>query len=416
MKARLCLYGRVGANSFCSFLSPLLLTCTLWLVILTSSWAQSIDWQKALGGSKNDYATAITATPDGGFVVTGYTNSNDGDIAGNQGGDHDIWVTKLNAAGTIVWNKTFGGTGDDKAVGIALNPDGGYVLTGTTTSTDGDLNGLHRYTNGPFSYIWVFKLNGSGDIIWKQAQGLARGLYATAITALPAGGYVVAGYYFFSGFKSSGNSFYIMKLSESGEIVRTSSFYGQNGNDELHGITATADGGFVGVGKSSSPYISSSQPPTDHGTNHSNNYTTYDAWVYKYDSAGQIVWYKFIGGSGHDYANAVRETPDGSLLVAGYTESNDGDVAGNNGGGDAWLLKLNSAGTILSQKTIGGTGKDEAKSIGFTPNGDILVVGTTNSTNGDVSGNHGSSDVWLVKLNAISSLIWQKTLGALGLI
>jgi len=136
--------------------------------------------------------------------------------------------------------------------------------------------------------------------------------------------------------------------------------------------------------------------------------------VYKYDSAGQIVWYKFLGGSGHDYANAVKETPDGNLLVAGYTESNDGDVAGNNGGGDAWIVKLNSSGTILSQKTIGGTGNDEAKSIGFTPAGDILVAGTTNSTNGDVSGNHGNSDVWLVKLNALSNLIWQKTLGGAG--
>ncbi len=391
-----------------------LLTAGILLAVSTASVAQVLNWQKTLGGSKDDVATAITATPDGGFVVTGYTNSNDGDIAGNQGGAHDIWVIKLNNAGTIVWKKTFGGTRDDQAVGVALSPDGGYVITGTTTSTDGDLNGLYRYSNGQFTYIFVFKLNSTGDIVWKQAQGLSRGLYATAITALPAGGYVVAGYYFFSGFKSSGNLFYALKLSETGEILSSSSFGGQNGNDELHGITATADGGFVGVGKSSSPYISSSQPPSDHGINHSNNYITYDAWVYKYDNTGQIVWYKFLGGSGHDYANAVKETPDGNLIVAGYTESNDGDVTGNQGGGDAWLLKLNSSGTILSQKTIGGTGNDDAKSIGLTPDGGILVAGTTNSTNGYVIGNHGSQDVWLVKLNASSDLIWQKPLGGFG--
>ena len=75
---------------------------------------------------------------------------------------------------------------------------------------------------------------------------------------------------------------------------------------------------------------------------------------------------------------------------------------------------LNSSGTILSQKTIGGTGNDDAKSIGLTPDGGILVAGTTNSTNGYVIGNHGSQDVWLVKLNASSDLIWQKPLGGFG--
>ena len=86
--------------------------------------------------------------------------------------------------------------------------------------------------------------------------------------------------------------------------------------------------------------------------------------------------------------------------MAGYTESNDGDVSGYHGGDyDAWVVKLNSSGDILWQKCLGGTIDDRAYSIQQTSDGGFIVAGFTVSNDGDVSGNHGASDAWVVKLN-----------------
>lgn len=393
----------------CPRLGLFMLGVTLWLGLFNSSFAQTINWQKALGGTKDDIATAITTTTDGGYIVAGYTASNDGDVSGNHGGASDCWVVKLNTGGDIIWKKTLGGTRDDQANAIMATSDGGYLVAGSTNSSDGDVN-----SGRTFPSLWVIKLNSEGTIVWQRAIEESRGLYATAITAAPNGGYVVAGYLFFQGTKPSGRFFFVLKLTESGDTVWEHYMGGTYGDDVLYAITTTADGGYVVAGKSSSPTIvNSPSPDTDHTKNH-NAYDSYDGWVSKLNSQGDMVWHRFFGGTGLDYANAVKETSDGSLVVSGYTQSTNGDVTGNHGSGDAWVFKLSSTGILLWQKTVGGTGDDEAKAITLSATGDYVVAGSSTSLDGDVSGNKGSRDAWVTKLNTSGNLIWQKSLGGSG--
>ncbi|RAI75936.1 hypothetical protein HMF3257_20380 [Spirosoma telluris] len=397
-------------------MSPLLLVFMLWAGSLSYTTAQVINWQKALGGSKNDSVTAVLPTADGGYVVVGSTASNDGDVSDYRGGVHDAWIVKLNSAGAIIWKKTIGGTGDDQASGIAASPDGGYVVTGVTTSRDGDMSGFNPFI--PI-YLWVFKFTSAGEIVWKQYKDEARGLYATSIITASDGGYLVAGYNFNRGLKPTARLFAVLKLSDSGTISWAHYFGGTYGDDLLYAITASPDGGCVVVGRSSSYEIQGAifSTGTDHIKNHT-QYNTYDVWVSKLNSDGNLTWYKFFGGNGQDYANSVKATPDGGYVVAGYTESADGpygDVRGvYHGNGDAWILKLSGTGDLLWQKTLGGSGKDNAYAITPTSDGAYLVAGTTDSNDGDVSGNHGNNDAWLVKLNSSGEIINQKTYGGTG--
>ena len=115
-------------------------------------------WQKCLGGSDDDVAYSIQQTSDGGYIVAGETYSTDGDVVGNHGAT-DAWVVKLNASGGIVWQKCLGGSSEESAYSIQQTSDGGYIVAGGTSSTDGDVTGHDgQYEDD----AWVVKLNASG--------------------------------------------------------------------------------------------------------------------------------------------------------------------------------------------------------------------------------------------------------------
>lgn len=114
--------------------------------------------------------------------------------------------------------------------------------------------------------------------------------------------------------------------------------------------------------------------------------------------APAIEWQKCLGGTDYDDAKSIQQTSDSGFIVAGKTHSNDGDVSGNHGAADFWVVKLNSSGDILWQKCLGGTIDDYANSIQQTSDGEFIVAGYTWSNDGDVSGKHFFCDYWVVKL------------------
>jgi hypothetical protein len=141
-----------------------------------------------------------------------------------------------------------------------------------------------------------------------------------------------------------------------------------------------------------------------------------DYWIVKLDSVGNITWQKSLGGSGNDEAYTIQQTTDSGYIVAGWTISNDGDVTGNHSSltTDYWIVKLDKDGNITWQKCLGGTGYDEAFSAEQTTDGGYIVVGYTISTDGDVTVNHGGRDYWVVKLTSSGSITWQKSFGGTG--
>ena len=127
-------------------------------------------WNKGLGSSSFDYPESIQSTIDGGCIVVGTTyGSGNGDVTGQNHGNTDLWIMKLNASGDVTWNKLFGGSGFDgyyRNAGIALTLDGGYVLAASTGSSDGDVGPSKRGGGA-----WAFKLSNSGQLLWSRVFG-----------------------------------------------------------------------------------------------------------------------------------------------------------------------------------------------------------------------------------------------------
>ncbi|MGX7667603.1 T9SS type A sorting domain-containing protein [Flavobacterium pedocola] len=365
----------------------------------TFSQAPALQWQKALGGMGNEYAHCIVEAAAGEYVMAGYTYSNNGDVSGNHG-DADAWVVKVNATGAIVWQKTLGGSGEDWAKRIRKTPDGGFILTGRTASTNGDVTGYH----GGFSWdCWVVKLNADGTIQWQKALGGGSDDQGYDIQPTSDGGYIVTcGTHSNDGdltVNHGGLDIWVVKLNATGAIEWQKALGGTD--DDLGGsIQQTADGG----------YILASNTNSNNG-DVSGNHGNTDIWLVKLDSGGTITWQKTLGGGSSDAVQHLEKTTDGNYIVCGYTFSNNGDVSGNHGNYDAWVVKLNAVGTILWQKTLGGVNADQAKYIQQTPDGGFIVVANSKSTNGDVTQNQGDWDYWVVRLDELGTIQWQKTLG-----
>ncbi len=175
---------------------------------------------------------------------------------------------------------------------------------------------------------------------------------------------------------------------------------GGTANDFAGSIQQTSDGGFITVGSTNSL-------DGDVFGNHGGT----DCWVVKLDTTGNLEWQKALGGSQWDVAVSVEQTADSGFIVLGTSYSNDGDVSANHGFGDFWVAKLNPSGDLQWQRAYGGSGYEEAHCIQQTDDGGYVMAGTTDSNDGDVSGVHGSSDYWIVKLDPLGDVQWQKCLG-----
>ncbi|MDO8971821.1 MAG: T9SS type A sorting domain-containing protein, partial [Saprospiraceae bacterium] len=137
-----------------------------------------------------------------------------------------------------------------------------------------------------------------------------------------------------------------------------------------------------------------------------------DFWLIKISNTGMLLWERSYGGSSSETPYVIKQTSDGGFVIAGETLSNDGDVSGNNGNNDCWVLKIDALGDVEWQNALGGLGIDFFNDIVQTTDGGYAAIGGTSSgDNGDVTGHHGGFDVWVVKLDQSGELLWQKTFG-----
>lgn len=342
--------------------------------------------QKSYGGTEGEAAYDISMTTDSGFIVAGGSYSNDGDVTGNHG-DEDFWIVRLNASGNIIWQKSLGGSLRDEAYAVEQTDDSGFITAGYNWSGDGNVTGFHGEHDA-----WIVKLNQNGSLVWQRSLGGSAGEVAKAVQQISDGAYIVSGYTDSNDGDVSGNhgssDCWIVKLDPDGNIIWQKALGGSN-DDRANDIHETSDGGFIVVGYSNS----------NDGQVSGNN-GDYDFWVLKLDENGNIVWQKSLGGSGVDAAYNVQEIENQNYIVAGYSGSNDGDVSGNHGAEDFWIIRLDANGNLLWQKSLGGSVQDEGYSIVRKGNGGYLATGWSYSNDGDVSGNHGNSDYWLVSLES----------------
>jgi hypothetical protein len=318
----------------------------LWVVKLNSKG--EIDWQKVYGGISYDIAYSIRQTNDGGYIVAGET-------ASFGAGNYDCWILKLSQTGTIEWQKTYGGSGEDYAFSIEQTTDGGYIAVGVTSSFGAGAEDA-----------WVLKLDSDGNIQWQQTYGGSSKDYAWFIQQTSDGGYIIGGETY--SFGDASDNGWILKLSSSGDI-EWERIYGGSDQDWFSTVQQTSDGGYAVCGSSSSFGAGSS-----------------DGWVLKLASNGDIEWQRTYGGSDQDWFSTVQQTSDGGYAVCGSSSSFGA------GSSDSWVLKLASNGDIEWQRTYGGSSADAARSVEKTSDGGYIVGATTSSFGA------GDSDYFILKL------------------
>ena len=290
----------------------------------------NISWEKSYGFPGNDLGFSIIQTLNGDFFVSGVLDVSGSGGDGNDRSLHaggDYWGLKLDNNGTKIWRRYFGGSFTDSAFDVVATDDDGFILIGSSDSGDVDI------TNNKGGYdFWIVKIDGNGNMVWEKS-------------------------------------------------------FGGSQIDEARSITKTNDGNYLIVGDSRS-----------NDQDISNSKGAADMWLIKISDAGMLIWEKSFGGSSFDVARNISPTADGGFLLSGSSRSQDGDVEINKGQNDVWLVKVNNSGNLEWQITLGGTKIDFAYSAVELNNGKIIVAGESNSDDGDILENNGFTDILISKI------------------
>lgn len=388
---------------------------TVFVLISCKIFTQStIEWSGNYGGSLGDFSGEVIQTNDEGYILVGYTYSEDGDVESKKG-EADFWIIRLNKLGEILWNKTYGGSKLDYAFEIKEIADNEYIVLGISESNDGDLAENH----GDFD-TWLLKIDGNGEIIWKK--NFPKKYDSLELTS--DNGFIIAG----GGYEG----IRVVKLDDSGNILWENSH--TNGDEErVSTILHTRNGGYIIGGSKKSTEIEEDQ----------------DAYILKLNEIGEIEWEKTIGTKAFDVISTVIQSVDGNFIFSGYiikrfsdtdgvvwilklTEKGDfvwertfgdnkieltyssantkdgnfifaGTLKKNRDGinikNKYWVIKVDANGNLIWETLYGGTEEDIATSIYPTTDNGYILLGTSESIDGDVKENNGHSDIWVVKLS-----------------
>jgi len=300
----------------------------------------------------------------------------------------------------INWQKCYGGSQYEYGTSVIKTSSGFFLLCGTD-SQDGDVPGTHGQTD-----YWLIKIDDSSyhDILWSKTYGGSLDDVNSQMKGTYDGGNILFGITGSNDGDVTGNhglyDYWVVKVDSSGNI-EWSKCLGGSSVEFADGIDIAKDSGYFCQG-----YTGSNDGDV------TGNHGFYDYWVVKLDRSGNIRWKKTLGGSDNDLGLCVSSTVDRGAIVGGFTYSNDGDVqCMRHGNGDSWVVKLDSLGQIEWENCYGGSQNDNVNSIISTSDNGYIFTGITYSNDGDVSGNHGNGDFWVVKIDHLGNLIWQKCFG-----
>ena len=366
---------------------------------------EQISFIQTYGGTKNESAQSVIATNDGGYAILGHTQSNDGDITDKLDESFDYWVLKFDAQDQLQWQKTYGGSADDKGYDIIQTQDGGYAILGYSFSNDQDVS-----DNAGLQDFWLAKLDANGNIGWQKSFGYQGADSGISVIETNDQGFLVSGVLDVTASGGQGNTsrnsnrhaggdYWALKLNGSGNI-EWSRYFGGNFTDTPEGVIQTNDNGFIIVGSSDSD-----------DTDISNHIGSYDFWVVRISASGDLIWEKSFGGSQIDEARAIKKSNDGNFIIAGDTRSNDNDVSVNKGAADLWLIKISPNGDLIWEKTIGGSSFDVARAMVKSQQNGFILSGSSRSNDIDVAENKGQNDAWVLKVDDNGNVAWETTVG-----
>ncbi len=308
-------------------------------------------WNKTYGGALNEVCGDTIQTSDGGYVLVGNT-------ASFGAGGLDVWLVKTDAAGTVQWNKTYGGTGDEYELNIIQTGDGGYAMAGYTTS----------YGSGGRDFYFI-RTDASGNILLNKTYGGSGTELAYGITQTGDGGYVLGGYT--NSFGAGGNDGWLVKTDATGNMIWNKT-YGGTGTDNTYDLVHCGDGGYALAGYTMS--LGSTAPT---------------AYLVKTDASGNMQWNKTYAPYPGQIALHAIQTGDGGYAMVGWNYANAQDIL---------LIKTDSAGNMQWSRSYGGTGVDNGYALLEASDGGYVLTGQTNSFGA------GGNDAWLIKTDAFGLL------------
>ena len=315
---------------------------------------------KTFGGGVRDEGYSVQQTTDGGFIISGWTDSY------GFGGD-EVWLIKTDSQGDKKWWNTFSG---HRGYSVQQTTDGGYIITGYTYSFG---------TEHPD--VLLIKIDSSGDEEWWNSFGETNeSNFGNSVQQTTDGGYIITGHTI-SFEEGIGQNVLLIKTDSQGNKVWNQTF-GGNDIDLGNSVQQTIDGGYIITG---------------HTLSFGNGEE--DVWLIKTDSQGQEEWNQTFGGNDIDLGNSVQQTIDGGYIITGSTYSFE------NYYGNVYLIKTDSKGQEEWDQNYGGNNSEKSYSVQQTTDGGYIVTGSTYSYG------NGEEDVWLIKTDSQGNEKWNQTFG-----
>ena len=384
--------------------------CLIMVGCLNAQHFVSRRWDARFGGVNDDDLYAICKTNDGAYILGGTSLS---EISGNKTqpswGSYDYWIVKIDRSGNYLWDKRFGGIGDDAFMTLSPTNDGGCILGGWTGSgISGDKT---QASQGDFDY-WLVKVDSLGNKQWDRRFGGSGEEILRVVKQTKDGGYIIGGdsESSISGDKTQNtrgmSDYWIVKIDSAGNKQWDKRFGGSS-QDAGNDVIQTPDGGYLIGGTSGSDSSGDKTQP---------NFTflARNLWVVKTDSLGNKQWDKVFGCTGNG-----GETFGNSLnLSNGYllgSTSGSGIIGGNKTIANCgfWLIKIDTLGNIM-QEWAYGTGTNCGQTFGNmvkTTDGGYLLTGTSGDViGGDKTENNLSpGQAWTIKIDSQMNRVWDKT-------
>ncbi|UCD36886.1 MAG: hypothetical protein JSW54_08575 [Fidelibacterota bacterium] len=335
----------------------------LWILVLVPPLYFGCEWFTQPEGraeGSSDLGLYVRQTFDGGFILVGETTDPRAEFS-------DAWLIKTDSQGIEVWSRTYGGDADDWGYTVQQSADSGYMLVGSTHSSGaGEAD------------IWLVKTDPDGVIEWEQTFGGAEHDYGYFVQQATDGGYILAGETYSQGRGAS--DVHVIKSDREGNLLWEQTF-GDSADDLGYALCETSDRGFLITGFTSIP--GSGQE---------------DLWVIRIDGAGGMQWERIYDTSFGGVGRSIQQTTDGNFAAAGFLRRGDSSY-------DFWLIKADSAGNVLWDRTYGWNGDERAAAMQQTGDEGFILVGLTNSLGA------GLNDIWLVKTDADGEPLWDQTYG-----
>lgn len=340
----------------------------------------SLLWQKTIGGAGSDRISEMEVDKDGNVYVVGSIQANGPYSSG------DIYLSKLTKDGTTVWEKIIGASGDDNGIDLLISQENELLVLASSNSTEGYFEKGSGYED-----YYLFRLSLDGRVLGVQNYGGSFLDIPTAMIQKSNGNILLYGSTRSEDGDISNNKghfdLWLLETTPYGGIVWEKNYGGTN-EDYASKIMELENGDLLLLGHSAS---------YDEDITYNNG--DFDIVMFRTTADGDLIWNKNYGGSQYDISIDFAPADNGNVMIIGNTLSNDMHVSENAGFSDSWVIEVNEEGSIEWESTFGDIGSEYTMDICQDDNGDFLIIGSTNSAVLSKAVTHGKQDIWITRLN-----------------